>query len=287
MQIRSILLLLLLAAAPAAALDVSGTDEARKIPATGSTTLSYTITVDCADFLTGTKASFDITLTDDLPDYYGSSSEGVTIEAGAGCLNADAQITGTADLVLTPTADAFGHTPKKFNVTVSDGTNEATFTHAQPIQIEYVAGHTLATSVGFPYEFQGDALAFNVTIDIQANAQTMVMFMEVATGGTLSGLTHQIFDVELGDRNRVLPVVWTPPAGAWTNDTITFYNFSHCLKGSPCDDTNGETITWEIHNMAPGGDSGSSNGGSKDSPGAPLFAVLALLGLAAVLVRRR
>ena len=293
MQVKHLLALLLAAALAAptaqAAVAIDGENSAKTIPTSGGS-LSFNVTVDCTEFLTQGGPTLDATVTTDLPDYYGAQDGPANFSAQDSVTGAQQQLTQCIDVTLSPTDDALGLVPTPFKATATVGSASAEFDHDKNVQIAYKDGHTMTTDVSFPYDFteaDGEALEFNITIDIAANSRTMVMFIDPgASAGNVDGLFHQIFDVEDCETTRTIGVTWTPPSFAWENATISFYNYSHCLNGSPCDPTNEQNITWEIRNAQTGG--GPSNTpDDEESPSVPFIALGLALVAAAFVARRR
>ena len=293
MQVKHLLALLLVAAlaAPAAqaAVAIDGENSAKTISTSGGS-LGFDVTVDCTEFILQAAPTLDATVTTDLPGYYGARDGTGTFSVQDCVTGATQQLTQTIDVALSPTDDAIGLAPTPFKATVTVGTATAEFDHDKNIQIAYEDGHTMTPDVAFPYEFtdaDGEALEFNITIDIAANSRTMVMFIDPgASVGNVDGLFHQIFDVEDGETTRTIGVTWTPPSFAWETAEISFYNYSHCLNGSPCDPTNEQNITWEIRNAQTGGGAGETPD-DEESPSIPFIALGLALVAAAFVARRR
>ena len=277
------------AVAQGTGISISGGSGSQVIDASG-TTLSFDVTLGCVEFVTGASQEISISLeTSGLPDYFNPSSDPVTFAPGADCLTAQ-EITQSVDLKLSPGADAWAYVSSGFKVIATDGADLSAELDHDPIQIAYIPGHTMETSVAFPYEYtEADAgeVVFDIALDISANGNTMVMFENVGANGTVNNLFHQIFNLVGGEeRSRNLTVTWTPPAGAWEEDVISFYTYSHCLDGpsEDCGPTNEDNVTWVIKNMAASGPGGEP--ADEGSPGVP-FVLVAVALVAIALLRRR
>ena len=196
-------------AAQGTGFSISSTDTTALIPADSTTKIPYTVTFGCLDFASGMSQGYDISLTTDLPAYFNAGSAAVSFAPGPDCLNEAASITKTIDLEIKPTADAWAYVPSAFTVTATDadGTISAEASH-EPIQIAYTPGHTMTTSIAFPYEFTDadeGAVEFDINLDITANGDTMVMFENVGANGTVNNLFHQRRgDRHFGGRGRAL-----------------------------------------------------------------------------------
>lgn len=294
-----LLLLAAFVAAPAAAqgidtFEVDALDASREFGVGQTTTIPVNVTVGCG-FLLEHGTSLDVTLETDLPASWGASGSDVSFSASPTCVTSSGELTEAGSIDVTPTAEAPGLERRTFTIyaNTTDG-DSATFDHSSDVWVEYVPGHDLDVDIDFPYTYTAEdegAVEFNATLTISANADTMVMFENVRTSGTLSGFSgQQIFMLSDGaERTRTMSVTWTPPSGSWGNATISFYTYSHCMADEDaCDMANPgarnfeENVTWEIQNEA-----GSGNGGDgKDSPGAGLFLIPGLAA-AAFLARRR
>ncbi len=281
------LLTFALLAAPGAAAQATFADEPITIDPAGSHDLTVTVTAACADILSGGGSlSVDVS-TSGLPDWFGAGT--ATAEfAITDCAPPEATVSKDVTITFTPTADALGLDPYPFEV-VAGGES---FPFTGPIQVGYADGHTMSMTMDFPYtltDADEGTLTWDITIDVTANSQTMVMFQNLQTSvGTLSGVNHQIFDVETGDTTRTITATFQAPDFEWEEATIKFWNYSHCLKGTDCPPTNSQNMTWVITNGAtstPAG--GETDGGEEESPGLPLVGLLVAVGAAVVVARRR
>lgn len=278
------LFLALLVAPLASAAEASFSDAALTIPPTGSADLIVTVTVDCAEILAANNDLKVPVSTTGLPDWFGAGTAEASF-ALTDCAPPSVSASKDVTLTFTPTADAFGLDPYGF--TVNAGTDSAPYTG--PIQVGYLDGHQISSDMEFPYvltDADEGRVTWNVTIDVTANSQTMVMFQNLQYSvGKVSGISHQIFDVETEDTTRTLTATFEAPDFEWEEATITFWNYSHCLKGTDCPPTNSQNLTWVIQNGAGGPSNGGGDG--KDSPGlAPVTLTIALVAIT-LLARRR
>ncbi|MGB1585420.1 MAG: hypothetical protein ACPHID_00030 [Thermoplasmatota archaeon] len=276
-------------AAQATGLSITGGISSQTIPHDQATTIPFEVTLGCSEFLASQSASIDIALETDLPDYFGADSETVNFAPGADCANPALSIVKEIDLTINPTSDAMAYVPETFTVTATGGGLTGSVAH-EPLQIAYKPGHTMTTSIDFPYEFteaDNGSVAFDIGLDITANGNTMVMFLDIGVNGSISNLFHQVVNLPAGEeRQRNLSVVWTPPAGAWEEDVISFYTYSHCLDGpsDACGPTNEQNVTWVIKNMA--ATPTTDDGDGEDAPGLPILGLGVVL-VAVALLRRR
>ncbi len=279
------LILGLLSAPSASAASASFVDEAFTIPYNGSYDLPVTITVECGDIL-GASGSYNVPVSvEGLPDYFGAGT--ATAEfAASDCLVADA-ITKDVVLTFTPTQAAFGLDPYPFQIKAGDDS----FEHKQLAQVGYKSGHSLTLDQTFPHNLTTEdngKLHWNVTVEIDANSQTMVMFQNLQVSvGKLSGINHQIFNVEEGDTVRTLSATFEAPDFEWEEATIQFWNYSHCLKGVDCPPINSQNMTWVITNDAKGGAAGGGSDAGNDSPAVAPIGLGLVLVAAALIVRRQ
>ncbi len=287
---RLSLLAIALLALPSAqaALQLSVEDEPLGLPPGTTTDLEVTGTISCQDFITAGKQTLTVTLSSDAPDEWGPADGTLTFTAGADCLSASTSTTATGKVSFTPTADAMGLIGETITIAAT-GDLEDTVQRNELMWVAYQPGHTMETSIDFPYELTESKLTFNLTITITANTNTMVMFENVTTtGGNVAGLSHEQFFFTAGEeRTRTKTISWEPPTGEWEEATISFYNYSHCLifDFGDCDAEVEDNISWTITNGGvpspePEGD------GDKGSPGAGILLVLAAVGAALVLRRR-
>lgn len=279
-----LLSLALLVAPAASAADATFTDEPLTIPPSGSLDLPVTVTVDCADILSGGGGLSVPVSTTGLPDWMGAGTATADF-AATDCLTGETTASKDVALRFDPTDDALGLDPYGFTLVAGDDSSEFT----GPIQVGYRDGHNMTTDLAFPHtltDADGGRVSWNITIEVDANSQTMVMFQNLQTSvGKLSGVNHQIFDVETGDASRTLTATFEAPSFEWEEATITFWSYSHCLKGEDCPPTNNQNVTWVITNGATS--SPLNEGDGKDSPGlAPVGLGLALVA-AALVARRR
>jgi hypothetical protein len=269
-------------------------DPADPINSTGTTAIPIEVEVGCGAILRTMGASAPITLSaSDAPAWLTVGQDIDDAAADDSCLNPDAAIVVSGDLLLTPSVDAPGLNATTINVvaTVGEG-DSATESAAAALEftVAFRPGYTLVPDIEFPYSVTGDEVRFNVTVTVTANARSMVMVEEAsASGGGFSGLASQVY--EPGSGPRVFPVVFTAPEGKWTESNVTFYAYNHYLlpTGESGDPALPMRPTWTFVNADSGGDSGGGGGGGKDKglPGlSPELLLLALAGAGAVLRRR-
>jgi hypothetical protein len=289
-------LLLLAACAPAsnaqqAALEVSlaVTEPSAPISYSGTTDVPIEVTVGCAVILqAGGEAAVDFTYGD-VPAWLNVEEPSLTAGPQPSCLlDMEGTVVLTGNLGLTPAFEAPGMNETTFTVMASvDTQGEPAESAPQDVtvMIEFRPNYTIATDITFPYNVTEDEVRFNVTVTMDANARSMVMFEEVsASEGSFTGLASQTYDAP--PEVRVFPVVFTPPDGDWTQSNVTFRVFSHYLPltGTAGDAMGTQNPVWVFTNGNPGGSGGD---GGKGVPGVgPVFLIGGLLGLA-VIVRRR
>ncbi len=282
---------LLLVALPTASATVTlgAQDGDLEIMPGGTASIPVTVTVSCDEFIMAGAQSLTYSISSNARADLQASSPDITLTAGAGCVPGNS-VSGTADVTLNPSQDAFGLVPQPIKIYAVRGDTNITYDRTGNVWVAYDPGHSFSTDIDFPYTFMGgEKLQFNLTIDVPANSDTMVMFFPVSSSanGSVNGLSHQrFFFTQNEERSRVLPITWTPPTGAWDNATITFSHYSHCLLGGeidPCEPQGEETVTWTIQNGAPA-PSGEANG--KESPGVGVSLLIGLVAVALVLRRR-
>lgn len=283
---------LLLVALPTASATVTITAENGDLELMAGMTskVPVTVTVSCDEFVMAAAQSITYAINSNAAADLKASHPEITVTAGAGCIPGNA-ISATGDITLNPDMDSFGLAPQTLKIWSVKGSDNFTYERSGNVWVAYNPGHTLTPDVTFPYTFMGgDKLSFNLTVDVSANSDTMVMFFPVSStaNGSVAGLAHQRFFFSQGENSsRILPVSWTPPAGNWDNATITFSNYSHCLLGGeidPCEPQLEETVTWTIVNGAP---KTTGDGEGKDSPGVGAGLIIGLLAVALVVLRRR
>ena len=278
---------------PASDFELTATlDEVYLDPA-GTTSVDVEVTIGCALILQGLEQS-SISVDAKVPSWVATTPATIAVSLADCAGDDDLIITKTGSVGLAPSADAPGLEP--FNVDLlasfSDASGTATTAEAtiQGIAVDYVAGHTMTPSGDQTFQVEDGSYSFTLDLDIAANARTMVMFEDrVVSGGTLNGLTHKIFEVPTGETSTTYTVTWTAPEGEWTEETVTFYTYSHCLDREGCDPTNEANPVWTFVNANPHDNSDGHH--DEDAKGIPApnatVLMLAFVGLAAALARHR
>lgn len=242
---------------------------------------------DCLAIASSAGTDATVTITSDLGDEWGFSGTDVTI-SDMDCISGGASASANTTVSVTPSEDVIANIAVKPTLSAAIGEGDAVTYSDGSLVVGYVPGHTMTTDITFPYTYEGEgAMTFNVTLDVGANGDTMVMFLNVDAGdASISGLEHQKFFFTTGDEaTRTMQVTWTPPSKGWDNSTVSFRNYSHCLAdGVTCDPEFDENIVWTINNGNP---ATSSDPPGEDSPGVGPVAFMALLGAALVALRRR
>lgn len=202
------------------------------------------------------------------------------------CLGAE-EVTKPFEITVT-TDGAVGLVPFAFMLEAEVGEGgEVVASATQEVMVDYVPGHTVDPEGDRVFTVDGGTYEFPLHIEITANAKTMVMFEDKTVSGTasLNGLKATIFDVGGGQTNETFDIVFTAPTEAWTEETVTFYTYSHCLDKEDCGENNAQTITWTFQNANPGATPSGDEPVGEESPGMPLFA--AILGIAVLVWRKR
>ncbi len=290
---KRILLLaaLLLVAIPtaSAAVTVAAEDGDLELMAGQSATIPVTVTVTCDEFVLAGAQSITYAIQSTARADLNPTYTAITVAAGASCVPGNT-VSGTGDITLSPGTDAVALMPQTLKVYAVQGSTNVSDDRAGNVWVAYNPGHQLTTDIAFPYTWTGgEMLAFNLTIDVTANDDTMIMFFPVSSpaNGTVNGIggNPKFFLRQGDDATQVKPVTWTPPAGAWDNATISFRHYSHCLNGGDldaCEAQFEETVVWTIQNGAP-----PTPAAEKDSPGVGAGLIIGLLAVAIVVLRRR
>ena len=284
---------------PAAAADVthSTTFTGGAIPYDGTATIPIDVSVGCDVVLVSGGGSADVQVAG-LPTWLTAASTIVTFEPTECSGGPTAAVIKQAELTLTPAPNAPGLINATFNATIVY-VGEAPGPLGQPrvspielpaVHVAYRPGHVMTPDGDQTFTVTNGTYAFDMTVDITANARTMVMFEDkkVNGGGLLTGLQAKVFDVPNGDTRLVQPVKFTAPQGAWDTVRVSFYNYSHCLDGTDCGEQLARTVTWTFKNANATADLESQ--GEKESKGAPglaLPAIAAALAALVVLARRK
>jgi hypothetical protein len=257
------------------------------IPYQGNASLPVTIEVGCQHVLAAALGSQSTTVkvtvaVDDPPSWLTAPAIELSLNP-ANCASATPFLTQSGLVELKVDASAPGVERQFVNLTATmpaaPGGTPMTATERGDFNVSYYAAHTITPSLTFPHTMTGRTLNFTVTVTVNANARSMVMFENVkATPGSFGGLSSDFYNPP---ETKVFNVTYRAPEGAWTQANITMFAFSHFLIESSAQAGGpnlAENLTWAIVNGNPdGGD------GTKDAPigGAPLVAALALSALLA------
>jgi hypothetical protein len=286
--------------APLAAADVSHstTFEGGAIPYDGSATIPIQVSVGCDVILGSLGGAASIAVI--APAWLNATSTTVTFDPMECAADPTVEaITKQADVTITPAADAPGLVNATLNATivyVGEAPGPLGEARESPVMlpevhVAYRPGHLLTPSGDQTFTVTDGTYAFDMTMDITANARTMVMFEDkkVTGGGLVTGLQAHVFNVPNGERNLVQPVKFTAPQGAWDQVKVTFRNYSHCLDGTDCGDQLTQIVTWTFKNGNPAAaaEPASEKAESKGAPGLMLPSLLGILALAAVALRRK
>jgi hypothetical protein len=232
----------LLLVGSASALTIDAEDPTTLVPHDGSLDLNVVVTATCQEILLG-GASLTVALgATGAPSWLGVT--GSTVDFSLTECGATVNVVKNGTVTLTPAADAIGLQPVSLTVTAN---TDAATDPVSGVMVSYRPGHQISPSGDQTFRVTDATYPFNVSIAVQANARTMVMFTEKVVNGTgvLTGLRDHTFDVAAGETTLVLPVTFTAPTGKWSTNTVTFTNFSHCLEHDSCSQpTMMKNITW-------------------------------------------
>ncbi len=255
-----------------------------------ATTIFLNVTVGCASVLSVGSATPSVAVTvTTKPVWLNFTAATIPVAPGADCANQGAlgSFKRSGTLTVTPSSNAPGVTPTTITFT-------AVLTGSKPepaasdtaelvdLKVAYRPGYTLSPDAQFPLTVTGDDATFNLTVRVNANAISMVMFdPPVVTAGTLDGLPSVDYNAS---ETKIFKVTFTPPTGKWTHANATFFVYTHYRFGG--DPMLGQNITWQFVNDNEDG-GGSGNGKGKGAPGpTPVILALGLLALASLLRRR-
>lgn len=272
--------------------------EADDPPAAGSgasTQIPVTVTLGCFGVVLGAGGQ-DVTVaaSGEVPAWLNVTAQTVSFSAqdcaDAGNLEAakDANVT----VSLAPDAPGLETASIDLVASYEGADGEAVTSNDEPVEVSvnYTPGHSVSPG-SQTFRVTEVPHSFNVTLEVTANAETMVMFRDQTFDGpgTVSGLQAKTFDVAAGETSATRMVTFEPTSDDWQNVTLSFEHFSHCIGDEPlCDgaETGITPVTWRFTNeMA---DAGGNGGDGEDSPGAGTALVaLALLGAVFVALRRR
>jgi hypothetical protein len=273
---------------PAGDITVNATAPAVFIDPNGAMSVTVDIAVGCAIVLTG-GGNGTISLSAAVPAYIAVAADDILVSA-ADCVGNE-YATKTGSLVLTPNATAPGLQLFNAKVTALFTTSAGSTSGESQVDglaVDYRGGHTLSLAGDQTFEVVDGVATVMLDVTISANTKTMVMFLDQSTtAGSVSGLSHKVFDVLAGERNKTYTITFTAPEGAWTEEQFTFHNYSHCLdKEEGCDPLFINDPTWTFTNMGGNVTAGGSDGG-KDSPGLAMPLVLGTVALIGFALRRR
>ena len=289
--------------APFAAADVthSTTFTGGAIPYDGTATVPIQVSVGCEVILASLGGSASVAVVG--PAWLNATSTTVSFEpsecAGIPSGSEVPKITKQADVTLTPAPESPGLVNATLNATIvyvgeapmSEPRNS--FVDLPAVHVAYRPGHVLTPSGDQTFSVTNGSYSFDMTIDITANARTMIMFEDkkVTGGALLTGLQAHTFNVPEGEVSKVNPVKFTAPQGAWDTVRVTFYNYSHCLDGTDCGPQVQSNITWTFKNANPGAAvepaGEDEKKGSKGAPGPAMPAILIALAVVAIAARRK
>ncbi len=256
----------------------------------GTTTkIPVLITVSCEEFVLAGATSLTFKVGSDARADWNAVHPDITVEAGPACVPGGS-VGASGDISLSPGDDAFGLRSQTLKIWAVSGDTNLTFDRSGKIWTAYVGGHTMSTDVTFPASYTGgDALFFNLTVEITANSNSMIMFFPnpSAGNGSVSGFASTQFFLDAGDSpTKTFQVKWTPPTGNWDNATFSFRKYSHCLNGGELNSCNMEdnegTVTWTMVNDAP-----KPPVDDKPTPGVGAGLLVGVIAAALVVLRRR
>ncbi len=256
-------------------------EPAGPVPYDGTTELNFTATIGCLGILTSSGSTDLEVTTDGAPAYLGIQNKTVSFDE-ADCVAGSGVLTITDSLSMTPTSEAPGLSTTEVTIVAAHG--DASDSSTIPITVDYKMGYTWATNITFPYEMTGESVTFDLTLTVDTNAVTMVMFESVtAPLGILPAPFPYTFNDPMANSTHTVQITYQAPLGDWTNDTAVIKTWSHYLNDGAVK-TADEEMTFTFTRAA-GAASGGDDG--KDSPGVALPVMLALLGAAMVVARRR
>ncbi len=292
----ALLALAVLLLAPLATADAthSTTFTGGAIPYDGNATIPIDVSIECPALVAGLGSSARVDVVG--PVWLNASSTTVMFDPMECSGNPTGKLTKQVEVSLAPKPEAPGLVNATLNATlVYDDENPATETARSPIElpavhVAYRPGHTMTPDGDQTFTVTDGSYAFDMKVDITANARTMIMFEDkkVSGGGLLTGLQAHIFNVPEGELNLVQPVKFTAPQGAWDSVRVSFRTYSHCLDGADCGPQLEKTVTWTFKNV--GGNATVEPAGEKESKGAPgllLPSMTLALALAAIAMRRK
>lgn len=291
LALAAILLAPLAAADPSHATTFTG----GAIPYDGSATIPIDVSIECYALLASLGSSASVVVVG--PAWLNATSTTVTFDPMECSSNPAAVLTKQVEVSLTPSANAPGLVNATLNATlVYASERPGSQPEQSPIElpgvhVAYRPGHALTPDGDQTFTVTNGSYSFDMTIDIAANARTMIMFEDkkVSGGALLTGLQAHTFNVPEGERNRVNPVKFTAPQGVWESVKVSFRTYSHCLDDTDCGPQLERTVTWTFTNADPNTNVELAND-KKQTKGAPspaLPALVAAIAAALIVVRRK
>ncbi len=260
---------------------------------TGPNLVPFNVTLECSLIATkGGTVNVDVTATDAAP-WLNVTPARVSFPLTDCASGPRTTLTKPGAVALTPTLDAPGLQPFTLTLVAQVvGSTEKATSMKENLVLAYKPGHTLTPAGDQTFPVTDATFAFELRIDITANAQTMVMFENKTVDvGTLDGLRAMTFDVANNDRTITYNVLYTPPEFNWTEAKVRFHTYSHCLVGANCTPQLEQNLTWTFVNKQPPAPPPSMEptpttaGGS--SPGLGTFFLVVAIAMVAAALRRR
>jgi MYXO-CTERM domain-containing protein len=259
----------------------------------GPTEVPVTVVIGCDLVLTTGGGTATVSM-EELPTWLSAAPQSFEVEPTECLPGALENITREIKMAVTPAASAPGLVAASLNATVTyTGAvrgNASAAIEVPPAAVAYRPGHRITPEGDQTFTVPATgAFTFDLTIEVLANARTMVMFEDKVMSDPsafITGLKAHTYDVAAGETRETRKVVFTPPEGAWESMTVKFRTFSHCLDGPDCGETGERIVTWTFVNQTPGVAPGAE-AETKDAPGFTPFAMLAVVALALLLRRRQ
>lgn len=266
---------------PSAAFEILATSEPFLEP-DATTEIPVTVTVGCLEVLEN-MGEADVSISIVEPPAW-LTYEALEMHFGIEDCAGHEEITKDGNLIV----DVFGAPGlEAFSLTVQAALgSHTTDAVLEDLMVDYLPGHTMDPDGDQTFQVMGATYEFDLTVDILANAKTMIMFEDKVVSGTasLTGLKANIFDVAAGDTQMIAPVLFTAPEGPWTQETVTFYTYTHCLDKEGCGPQQPQNITWTFVNANPAPLSVEET--SESTPSVPIGMLLVAVAGLAVAVRR-
>lgn len=206
-------------------------EEPSQIPANEETLVPLVLRVDCL-LVAQAGGELRVIVETDMPPSWRPQPLAVDFTAGPECLtgNQTAILEQEASLAIEPHPDAVALLKRPLTI-YANATDAADTVTIAAVWIEYVAGHHVAVKPPAT-----DSWRIEMHVRFLANGQSMLMFRDVHVNkGTVSGFGDLLF-APGSDRLQTRVAQWHPPP-AWTEATLSFRAFSHCMAdGMACDD---------------------------------------------------